>query len=111
MTECLSLNQFCKTILIEYAGQDNYGERSLSQPQCVSPPSKRRPHWSRRPGLQPRRRTAKAKLNEAEAVKSMPDDTAVINQPRQYIGVAMPADPPLTRRIRPRLNLATSLRK
>ena len=33
-------------------------------------------------------KAALAKLDEAEAVKSNPDDTTVINQLRQYIGVA-----------------------
>ena len=44
-------------------------------------------------------KAARAKLDEAEAVKSTPDDTTVINQLRQYIDVA--SSPPQTSTITP----------
>ena len=38
--------------------------------------------------------SATAKLNEADAVKSGPDDATVINQLRQYLAVKSGASPP-----------------
>ena len=39
-------------------------------------------------------KAATAKLNEADAVKSVPEDATVINQLRQYLAVKSGASPP-----------------